>query len=67
MEHFKYDGEDYFKLPRMAKEYKEAIGRKIHKALRLRNKARYDPHADITEEDSSLILSLIIELTNLLK
>ncbi|NVM53488.1 MAG: HEPN domain-containing protein [Candidatus Helarchaeota archaeon] len=51
----------------ITKEYEEEIGKKLHKALRLRNKARYDPQADLTTENCSFILSFISELSNLLK
>ena len=56
-------GEKYI----ITKEYEAEIGKNLHKALRLRNKARYDPQADLTTENCSFILSLITELSNLLK
>jgi predicted nucleotidyltransferase len=38
------------------------FGKKLHRALDLRNKARYDPNAVIGEEDAKFILSLYEEL-----
>ncbi len=48
------------------KKVNEKIGKKLHKALRLRNMARYDPQAEFTSDHCSQILTLITELSDLI-
>lgn len=50
----------------VTKKIPQELGRKINKALALRNKARYDPSANLTSDDCETILSLITELSDYL-
>ncbi len=43
-------------------ELEKEIGKRVRRALTLRNKARYDPHADLKEEDARAILELGAQL-----
>lgn len=52
-------GEHYI----LTKKISKVIGTKLHKTLRLRNSARYDPQATFTNEDGLSVLSLIDELS----
>ncbi|MFQ6056382.1 MAG: hypothetical protein ACE5J3_10430, partial [Methanosarcinales archaeon] len=44
------------------RELEREIGKKVIKALNMRNKARYDPKTDIKEDDAKFIIELGGEL-----
>ena len=50
----------------LSKELTKEFGRRLNRYLELRNKARYDPHADITPEDAKGVIELAEELVKFL-